>query len=67
MIDQVSNLLLYLYLGVVCKIITIFFNGLAIFLYKPPPSCIDVSFQNQDTVVTTVSIPSDLNKAENEG
>lgn len=54
-------------ISVVCKIITIFFNGLAIFLYKPPPSCIDVSFQNQDTVVTTVSVPSDLNKAGNEG
>ncbi|XP_055995112.1 solute carrier organic anion transporter family member 4C1 [Sorex fumeus] len=53
-------------ISVVCKIITIFFIGLAIFLYKPPPSpCVDVSFQNQDTVVSTVSVHCDLNKAGN--
>ncbi|XP_069887116.1 solute carrier organic anion transporter family member 4C1 [Dipodomys merriami] len=53
-------------ISVTCKIITIFFNGLAIFLYKPPPSGTDVSFQSQNAVVTTVSVDQDLNKAENE-
>ncbi|KAM5299340.1 LOW QUALITY PROTEIN: solute carrier organic anion transporter family member 4C1 [Ctenodactylus gundi] len=51
----------------ICKSVTIFFNGLAVFLYKPPPSEPGVSFQNQNTDVTTVSIDQDLNKAGNEG
>ncbi|XP_008574554.1 PREDICTED: solute carrier organic anion transporter family member 4C1, partial [Galeopterus variegatus] len=52
---------------VICKIITIFFNGLAVFLYKPPPSGTEVSFQSQNAVMTTVSEEWDLNKAGNEG
>jgi organic anion transporter 4C len=55
------------YLGVTCKVITIFFNGLAIFLYRPPPLGTDVSFQSQNTVVMTVSVEQDLNKTGNEG
>ncbi|XP_012496511.1 PREDICTED: solute carrier organic anion transporter family member 4C1 [Propithecus coquereli] len=54
-------------LGVTCKIITIFFNGFAIFLYKPPSSGTDVSFQNQNAVVTTVSVQQDFNKVGKEG
>ncbi|XP_053423415.1 solute carrier organic anion transporter family member 4C1 [Nycticebus coucang] len=52
---------------VICKIITIFFNGFAIFLYKPPPPGTDVSFESQSAVVTTVSAQSDLNKGGKEG
>ncbi|KAG8505414.1 Solute carrier organic anion transporter family member 4C1, partial [Galemys pyrenaicus] len=54
-------------ISVICKIITIFFNGFAVFLYKPPPSGTDVSFQNENSVMTTVSLECDLNKAGNEG
>ncbi|XP_055484376.1 solute carrier organic anion transporter family member 4C1 [Psammomys obesus] len=52
---------------VTCKIITMFFNGLAIVLYKPPPPGAEVSFQSQTVVVSTISVEEDLNKAENEG
>ncbi|XP_045141127.1 solute carrier organic anion transporter family member 4C1 [Echinops telfairi] len=51
---------------VTCKVITIFFNGLAIFLYKPPPSRTEVLFQNQNSVVTTVSVTYDSSKEGNE-
>ncbi|CAK7295555.1 Solute carrier organic anion transporter family member 4C1 [Vulpes lagopus] len=54
-------------ISVTCKTITIFFNGFAVFLYKPPPLDTDVSFQNQNTVVSTVSVECDLNNAGNEG
>ncbi|KAM9730396.1 solute carrier organic anion transporter family member 4C1 isoform 2-T2 [Dama dama] len=54
-------------ISVICKIITVFFNGLAVFLYKPPPSVTDVAFQNQNAVVTTVSLESDLSRAGNDG
>nr|XP_023418033.1 LOW QUALITY PROTEIN: solute carrier organic anion transporter family member 4C1 [Cavia porcellus] len=54
-------------LGVTCKIITIFFNGLAVFLYKPPPPGTEVSFQNQNADVTAVSIEQALNKGVNDG
>ncbi|KAB0362427.1 hypothetical protein FD754_006583 [Muntiacus muntjak] len=53
-------------ISVICKIITVFFNGLAVFLYKPPPSVTDVAFQNQNAAVTTVSLVSDLSKAGND-
>ncbi|XP_002714000.1 solute carrier organic anion transporter family member 4C1 isoform X1 [Oryctolagus cuniculus] len=49
-------------ISVTCKIITIFFNGLAVFLYKPPPSGTDVLFQNQNAVVV-----EHVSKAEDEG
>ena len=58
---------MFLYLGVICKIFTVFFNGCAVFLYKPPPSATDVPFQDQDAVVTTVSLECDLNEAGNKG
>lgn len=58
--------LFILYIGVTCKVITIFFNGLAIVLYKPPPPGAEVSFQSQNVVVSTISIEEDLNKIENE-
>ncbi|MXQ87870.1 hypothetical protein E5288_WYG015317 [Bos mutus] len=54
-------------ISVICKIITVFFNGLAVFLYKPPPSVTDVAFQNQNAVLTAVSLECDLNKAGNDG
>ena len=57
----------FLYLGVTCKIITIFFNGLAVFLYKPPPLDADVSFQNLNKAVTAVSVECDHSRAGNEG
>ncbi|KAF4015382.1 hypothetical protein G4228_006834 [Cervus hanglu yarkandensis] len=54
-------------ISVICKIITVSFNGVAVFLYKPPPSVTDVAFQNQNAVVTTVSLESDLSRAGNDG
>ncbi|XP_022447851.1 solute carrier organic anion transporter family member 4C1 isoform X2 [Delphinapterus leucas] len=54
-------------ISVTCKITTVFFNGLAVFLYKPPPLGTDVPYQNQDSVVTTVSLECDLSKAGNDG
>nr|XP_025147974.1 solute carrier organic anion transporter family member 4C1 isoform X2 [Bubalus bubalis] len=54
-------------ISVTCKIITVFFNGLAVFLYKPPPSVTDVAFQNQNAVLTAVSLECDLSKAGNDG
>ncbi|XP_032484115.1 solute carrier organic anion transporter family member 4C1 isoform X2 [Phocoena sinus] len=54
-------------ISVTCKITTIFFNGLAVFLYKPPPLGTDVPYQNQDSVVTAVSLECDLSKAGNDG
>lgn len=56
----------FLYLGITCKIITIFFIGLAVFLYKPPPLDTDVLFQNPNAVTTVVSVEYDLNRAGNE-
>ncbi|XP_076995183.1 solute carrier organic anion transporter family member 4C1 isoform X2 [Tamandua tetradactyla] len=64
--DNIKMAYMLVAISVVCKIMTIFFNGLAIFLYKPPPVDTNVSFQNQNTVVTTVSEENDLNKARNE-
>nr|XP_045743139.1 solute carrier organic anion transporter family member 4C1 [Mirounga angustirostris] len=54
-------------ISVACKTITVFFNGCAVFLYKPPPLGTDVSFENQKTVVSTVSVECDLNNTGNEG
>ncbi|KAB0394819.1 hypothetical protein E2I00_019336 [Balaenoptera physalus] len=54
-------------ISVTCKIITVFFNGLAVFLYKPPPLGTDVPFQTQNSVVTTVSLECDLSKAGHDG
>ncbi|EDL39914.1 solute carrier organic anion transporter family, member 4C1, isoform CRA_c [Mus musculus] len=54
-------------ISVTCKVITIFFNGLAIVLYKPPPPGTEVSFQSQNVIVSTISVEEDLDKAENEG
>lgn len=54
-------------ISVICKVITVFFNGLAVFLYKPPPSVKDVAFQTQNSVLTTVSLECDLSKAGNDG
>ncbi|XP_063102832.1 solute carrier organic anion transporter family member 4C1-like [Cavia porcellus] len=54
-------------ISVTCKIITIFFNGLAVFLYKSPPPGTEVSFQNQNADVTAVSIEQALNKGVNDG
>uniref|UniRef100_UPI001659603B solute carrier organic anion transporter family member 4C1-like n=1 Tax=Halichoerus grypus TaxID=9711 RepID=UPI001659603B len=54
-------------ISVTCKTITVFFNGCAVFLYKPPPLGTDVSFENQKTVVSTVSVECDLSNTGNEG
>ncbi|XP_006208034.1 solute carrier organic anion transporter family member 4C1 isoform X1 [Vicugna pacos] len=53
-------------ISVTCKVVTIFFIGFAIFLYKPPPSGTDVPFLDQSTVVTTVPLECDLKKIGNE-
>ncbi|XP_004586346.2 solute carrier organic anion transporter family member 4C1 [Ochotona princeps] len=58
--DNIKMAHMLVAISVTCKIITMIFNGLAIFLYKPPAAGADVLFQNQSTVVTTVV-------AENEG
>nr|XP_044989012.1 solute carrier organic anion transporter family member 4C1 [Jaculus jaculus] len=65
--DNIKMAHMLVAISVTCKVITMFFNGLAIFLYKPPPSGTDVSFQSQNAVVSTVSSQQELNKAENEG
>ncbi|XP_008057358.1 solute carrier organic anion transporter family member 4C1 [Carlito syrichta] len=65
--DNIKMAYMLVAISVTCKIITIFFNGLAIFLYKPPPSGTDVSFQNQNEVVTTVSVEEDFSKIGKEG
>ncbi|KAM6225329.1 solute carrier organic anion transporter family member 4C1-like [Rhynchocyon petersi] len=54
-------------ISVTCKVTTIFFNGLAIYLYKPPPSATEASFQSNHAVVTTVSVECHRNKTRNEG
>ncbi|XP_022360638.1 solute carrier organic anion transporter family member 4C1 [Enhydra lutris kenyoni] len=54
-------------ISVTCKIITIFFNGFAVFLYKPPPLDTDASFENQNPVVSTVSVECDLSHIGHEG
>lgn len=54
-------------ISVTYKMITIFFNELAVFLYKLPPLDTDVPFQNPNAVVTAVSVECDLSKAGNEG
>ncbi|ERE83557.1 solute carrier organic anion transporter family member 4C1-like protein [Cricetulus griseus] len=54
-------------ISVTCKVITMFFNGLAIVLYKPPTTGTEASFQSQNVIVSTISIEEDFNKVENEG
>ncbi|XP_006755210.1 PREDICTED: solute carrier organic anion transporter family member 4C1 [Myotis davidii] len=65
--DNIRMARMLVAISVICKIITIFFNGLAVFLYNPPPLDTDVSFQNSSSVLTSVSLDCDLNKAGNEG
>lgn len=65
--DNIKMAYMLVAISVTCKIITICFNGLAIFLYKPPPLDTDVSFQNSNATVTAISAECDLNKAGNEG
>ncbi|GAB5567051.1 solute carrier organic anion transporter family member 4C1 isoform X2 [Prionailurus iriomotensis] len=64
--DNIKMAYMLVAISVTCKIITVFFNGCAIFLYKPPPLDTDVSFQSQNAVVT-VSVECDLSNAGNEG
>ncbi|XP_027461732.1 solute carrier organic anion transporter family member 4C1 isoform X2 [Zalophus californianus] len=54
-------------ISVTCKTITVFFNGCAVFLYKPPPLGTNVLFENQETVVSTVTVECDLSNTGNEG
>ncbi|XP_069348762.1 solute carrier organic anion transporter family member 4C1 [Eulemur rufifrons] len=65
--DNIKMAHMLVAITVTCKIITIFFNGFAIFLYTPPSSGTDVSFQNQNGVVTSVSVQQDFNKVGKEG
>ncbi|XP_063101593.1 solute carrier organic anion transporter family member 4C1 isoform X1 [Cavia porcellus] len=65
--DNIKMAHMLVAISVTCKIITIFFNGLAVFLYKPPPPGTEVSFQNQNADVTAVSIEQALNKGVNDG
>nr|XP_019583488.1 PREDICTED: solute carrier organic anion transporter family member 4C1 [Rhinolophus sinicus] len=65
--DNIKMAYMLVAISVTCKIITIFFIGLAIFFYKPPPLDTDVSFQNPNAVVTAISVECDRNKAGNEG
>uniref|UniRef100_A0A8C4FHB9 Solute carrier organic anion transporter family member n=1 Tax=Catagonus wagneri TaxID=51154 RepID=A0A8C4FHB9_9CETA len=58
---------MFMAICVISKIFTVFFNGCAVFLYKPPPSATDAPFQDQNSVVTTLSLECDLNKAGTEG
>ncbi|XP_003788998.1 solute carrier organic anion transporter family member 4C1 [Otolemur garnettii] len=64
--DNIKMAHMLVAISVTCKIITIFFNGFAIFLYKPPPPGTDVSFECQNAAVTTVSARSDLSKGGKE-
>ncbi|KAL6088862.1 hypothetical protein STEG23_022685 [Scotinomys teguina] len=66
MYDNIRMAHMLVAISVTCKVITIFFNGLAIVLYKPPPPGTEVSFQSQNVVVSTISIEEDLSKSENE-
>nr|XP_008505229.1 PREDICTED: solute carrier organic anion transporter family member 4C1 isoform X2 [Equus przewalskii] len=63
--DNIKMARMLVTISVICKVITICFNGLAVFLYKPPPEGADVTFQSQNSVVTTVSVECDLNKSRN--
>ncbi|XP_004420399.1 PREDICTED: solute carrier organic anion transporter family member 4C1 [Ceratotherium simum simum] len=67
MYDNIKMAHMLVAICVTCKVITISFNGLAVFLYKPPPVGTNVSFQNQKAVVTAVSLECDLNKSRSEG
>nr|XP_014696700.2 solute carrier organic anion transporter family member 4C1 [Equus asinus] len=63
--DNIKMARMLVTISVICKVITICFNGLAVFLYKPPPEGADVTFRSQNSVVTTVSVECDLNKSRN--
>ncbi|XP_003480930.1 solute carrier organic anion transporter family member 4C1 [Sus scrofa] len=65
--NNIQMAYMFMAISIICKIFTVFFNGCAVFLYKPPPSATDVPFQDQDAVVTTVSLECDLNEAGNKG
>ncbi|KAM5330367.1 solute carrier organic anion transporter family member 4C1 isoform 1-T1 [Glossophaga mutica] len=63
--DNIKMAHMLVAISVTCKIITIFFNGLAVFLYKPPLDA-DVSFQNLNEAVTAVPMECDFNQAGHE-
>ncbi|XP_074063007.1 solute carrier organic anion transporter family member 4C1-like [Macrotis lagotis] len=50
-----------------CKILTILFNALAIFLYKPPPSDTNVTFQSENVIVASVPVEPDHSKTRHDG
>ncbi|XP_036136081.1 solute carrier organic anion transporter family member 4C1 isoform X2 [Molossus molossus] len=64
--DNIRMAYMLVAISVICKVITLSFNGLAVFLYKPPPLDTDVSFQNLNAVLMTVPVERDLNKAGTE-
>ncbi|XP_032011798.1 solute carrier organic anion transporter family member 4C1 [Hylobates moloch] len=65
--DNIKMAHMLVAISVTCKVITMFFNGFAIFLYKPPPSATDVSFHKENAVVTNILAEQDLNKIVKEG
>ncbi|XP_020864955.1 solute carrier organic anion transporter family member 4C1-like [Phascolarctos cinereus] len=54
-------------ISVGCKALTILFNILAIFLYKPPPSGTHVTFQSENVVVASVPVEPDHSKTRHDG
>ncbi|XP_072453473.1 solute carrier organic anion transporter family member 4C1-like [Notamacropus eugenii] len=54
-------------ISVGCKALTILFNTLAIFLYKPPPSGTNVTFQSENVVVASVPVEPDYSKTRHDG
>lgn len=65
--DNIKMAHMLVAISVTCKVITMFFNGFAILLYRPPPPATDVSFHNENSVVTNVLAEQDLNKVVKEG
>ncbi|XP_043834592.1 solute carrier organic anion transporter family member 4C1-like [Dromiciops gliroides] len=54
-------------ISVGCKVLTLLFNALAIFFYKPPPSGTNVTFQSENVVVASVPVESDHSKTRHDG
>ncbi|XP_051850254.1 solute carrier organic anion transporter family member 4C1-like [Antechinus flavipes] len=65
--DNIKMAFMLVGISVGCKALTILFNGLAIFLYKPPPSGINVTFESDNVVVASVPVESDHSKTRHDG
>ncbi|KAF5913550.1 hypothetical protein HPG69_017170 [Diceros bicornis minor] len=67
MYDNIKMAHMLVAICVTCKVITISFNGLAVFLYKPPPVGTNVSFQNQkavNVISTNQEVKGEIEKEE---